>query len=194
MLSFILCLSFKLRPIMLNFACGWLIVLQHTRLIHCQVFPPRSCITHWGRVTHICVGNVTIIGPDNGLLPGRRQAIIWTNAGILLIGPWGTNFSEILRSIHTFSFMKIHLKISSAKWRPFCLGLNVIMVSRCRGMLVTRRFRHAAGILVHFPVEPGAAQADFSRDQRSYCLHALICPKYSLWACGGKTSPTAPCW
>ena len=46
-------------------------------------------LTHWGRVTHICVGNLTIIGWDNGLSPGRRQAIIWTNAGILLIGPLG---------------------------------------------------------------------------------------------------------
>ena len=41
-------------------------------------------LTHWGRVTHICVGNLTIIGSDNGLSPGRRQAIIWTNVGILL--------------------------------------------------------------------------------------------------------------
>ena len=31
---------------------------------------------HWGQVTHICVGNLTIIGPDNGLSPCRRQAII----------------------------------------------------------------------------------------------------------------------
>ena len=54
-----------------------------------------NMLTHWGRVTHICVGNLTIIGSDNGLLPGWRQAIIWTNAGILLIGPLGTNFSEI---------------------------------------------------------------------------------------------------
>ena len=51
-------------------------------------------LTHWGRVTHICVGNLTIIGSDNGLSPGRRQAIILTNAGILLIGPLGTNFNE----------------------------------------------------------------------------------------------------
>ena len=57
--------------------------------------------------------------------PGRRQAIIWTNAGILLIGPLGTNFSELLIEIQTFSFKKMHLKMSSVKWRPFCLGLNV---------------------------------------------------------------------
>ena len=79
-------------------------------------------------MTHICVGNLTIIGPDNGWSPGRRQAIIWTNAGILLIAPWGTNFSEILIGIHTFSFKKIHLKMSSAKWRLFRLDLNELTV------------------------------------------------------------------
>ena len=67
-------------------------------------------LTHWGRVTHICAGKLTNIGSDNGLSPGRRQTIIWTNAGILLIGPLGTNFSEILIVIHTFSFKKMHLK------------------------------------------------------------------------------------
>ena len=75
--------------------------------------------THWGRATHICVGKLTTIGSDNGLSPGRRQAIIWTNAGILLIGSWGTNFSEILVGIQTFSLKKMHLKMSFAKWRPF---------------------------------------------------------------------------
>ena len=83
-------------------------------------------LTHWGRVTHICVNKLTIIGSDNGLSPDRRQAIIWTNAGILLIGPLGTNFSEILIAILTFSFKKMHLKVSAKRW-PFCLGLNVLM-------------------------------------------------------------------
>ena len=77
-------------------------------------------------MTHICVVELTIIGLDNGLSPGRRQAIIWTNAGILLIGPLGTNFIEILVGVQTFSFKKMHLKMSSAKWRPFCPGLNVL--------------------------------------------------------------------
>ena len=62
-----------------------------------------KAITHWGSVTHICVGKLTIIGSDNGLSPGRRQAIIWTNDGILLIEPLGTKFCEILIAIHTFS-------------------------------------------------------------------------------------------
>ena len=54
----------------------------------------NHCLTHRGRVTHIYIGKVTIIGSDNGLLSGQRQAIIWTSARILLIGPLGTNFPE----------------------------------------------------------------------------------------------------
>ena len=53
-------------------------------------------------MTHICVGNLTIIGSDNGLSPGRRQAITWTNFEILLIGPLETNFSEILSVLCLF--------------------------------------------------------------------------------------------
>ena len=81
-------------------------------------------LTHWGRVTHICVSKIIVIGSDNGLSPGRRQAVIWTNAGILLIGPLGTNFSGTSIEIHAFSFKKMHLKMSSAKWHLFRLGLN----------------------------------------------------------------------
>ena len=83
-------------------------------------------LTLWGRVTHICVSKLTIIGSDNGLSPGRRQAIIWTNAKILLIRHLGTNFNEISIEILSFSFITMRLKVSSAKWRPFCLGLNVL--------------------------------------------------------------------
>ena len=77
-------------------------------------------------MTHICVSKLTIIGSDNGLPPDRRQAIIWTNAGLLLIGPLGTNFSEILIKILIFSFKEMRLKVSSAKRQPFCLGLSVL--------------------------------------------------------------------
>ena len=85
-------------------------------------------LAHWGRVTHICVDELTIICSDNGLSPGRRQAITWTNYGLLLIRPLGTNFSEILIEIPIFSFQKIHLKMSSGNQKPFCLDLNVLTV------------------------------------------------------------------
>ena len=89
------------------------------------------CVRDWyliyrGRVTHICIGKLTIIGSDNGLSPGWRQAINWTNAGILLIGRLGRNFSEILIKLLVFSFKKMRLKVSTAKWRLFCLGINVL--------------------------------------------------------------------
>ena len=91
-----------------------------------------SIKTHWGRVTPLCVGNLTIIRSDNRFSPGRHEAIIYTNAGILLIGILGTNFSEIAIKIHAFSFKTMNLKRSSAKWQPFCLGLNVLRVAAVR--------------------------------------------------------------
>ena len=87
-------------------------------------------LTHWGRVTHICVSKLNSIGSDNGLSPGRCQAIIWTNAGILLIRLLRRNFNEILIEIHAFPFKKMYLKMSSGKWRPFCPGLNVLRWQR----------------------------------------------------------------
>ena len=80
-------------------------------------------LTHWGRVTHICVSKLTIIASDNGLSPGRRQAIIWNNGGILSIGLLGSNFSEIWIKILTFSFKKnafenIVCQVASTSSRP----------------------------------------------------------------------------
>ena len=83
-----------------------------------------------------------IIGSDNGLSPVRRQAIIWTNAGILLIGPLGTNFIEILIEILTFSLEKMRFKVSSAKRWQFCLGLNVLKYMKCMQYLGKHRELH----------------------------------------------------
>ena len=114
----------------------WFETPSHSLWRHCNGHELTLCIidktpwirllTHWGRVTHTCVGKLTIIGSDNGLSPGRHQAIIWNNAETLLIRTLETNFSEILIGIQTFSFKKMYLKMSCAKWRPFCLGLNVL--------------------------------------------------------------------
>ena len=74
----------------------------------------------------ICISKLSTIGSDNGLSPGRRQAIISTSAGLLLIGPSGTNFSEILIEIHIFSFKKMHLKMSSGK-----IGSHFVLAWMC---------------------------------------------------------------
>ena len=109
--------------------CDWNFTFKVVLLsaVSCYILS-QYLLTHWGRVTHICVSDLTSIGSDNGLSPGRHQAIIRTNAGILLIRPLGTNFSEFLVEIQIFSFKKMRLKGWSAKWRPFDLGLNVLRV------------------------------------------------------------------
>ena len=105
----------------------WKYCLQYTSNVIIQIITEMFfSLINWGRVTHIPIGKLIIPSSDNGLLPGQCQAIIWTTARILLIGPLGTNFSEILIGNHTFSFKKMHLKMASAKWRPFCLSFNVL--------------------------------------------------------------------
>ena len=96
-------------------------VAQQAKIL-CKMLSLSVLLTHWNQVRHICTSKLTIIGSDNGSLPGHHRAIIWINAGILLIGPLGTNFNEVSSDIHTFSFKKLHLKMSSGKWWPFCLG------------------------------------------------------------------------
>ena len=95
-----------------------------------KVFPygdiPWYFKTCWGRVTRICIGNLTIVGSDDDLSPSRHQSIIWTNAGIMLIRTLGTNYSEILSESLTFTCKKMHFKIYLGTWRPFCLGFNMM--------------------------------------------------------------------
>ena len=141
-------------------------------------------LTHWGRVTHICISKITIIGSDNGLSPGRRHAIIWTNVGILLIRPLGTNFSEILIKIYTFSFKKMHLKMSSGKWRPFCLGLNVLRPNHQLKMhlpmchVITQSENNHVhtccyGFLVINPCHAGKLSVKFSHHHVCWCPEDL---------------------
>ena len=67
-------------------------------------------LTIWGRVTHIFVNKINVIVPYNGLSPGRRQAIMRTISGILLIGPLGTILREIVIEIHAFFIQEIVLE------------------------------------------------------------------------------------
>ena len=80
-------------------------------------------LTHWGRVTHICVSKQTILGSDNGLAPGRHQAIIWTNAGILLIRTLGTRNSYIF--IQENVFENVVRKLAAILSRPQCVNLQI---------------------------------------------------------------------
>ena len=79
----------------------------------------------------------------------QRQAITWANATMLSIRTLRTNYSEILSKIHTFSFKKMHLKVPSAKWRQFYLGLNVLKdnyVSNCSFTIFNGKYKKSEGI------------------------------------------------
>ena len=65
---------------------NWLFSYHSTYQKHHGTFSPGDVkwLTHWGRVTHLCVSKLTINGSDNG----RRSPNTWSNVGILLIRPW----------------------------------------------------------------------------------------------------------
>ena len=100
-----------------------------------------SCLTHWGRVTQICVSKLTIIGSNNGLSPSRRQAIIWTNAGVLLIGPLSTNFSDILIGIHIQenTLENVVCEMASILSQPQCVKGGWIITTRHSDILHNAR-------------------------------------------------------
>ena len=93
--------------------CDGIVTMPTWLLLAASVPPVPTMLTRWGQVTHTYVGNLNTIRSNSGLSPCRCQAIIWTNIGILLIGPIGTSFCEISVGIQIFSFMKIPLKTSS---------------------------------------------------------------------------------
>ena len=84
-------------------------------------------VNHWGWVTHICDSKQECHQLTLLLVACLVQAIIWTNAGLLLIEPSRINLREIPIKIKTFSCKKICLKMSSIKWLSFCPGLNVLI-------------------------------------------------------------------
>ena len=95
------------------------VALQHLSIFLHTMFPSKSV-----NPIRPSYSKLTNIGSDNGLSPGRRKAIHRTNDGILFIWPLGTNWSEILIEIYTFSFKKMPLNMSTARCQHFCPGLN----------------------------------------------------------------------
>ena len=109
--------------------------------------------------------NLLIIDSDNGLSPGRRQAIIWTNSGILLSLTLGTEFSEILIKIHIFPFKDKYFWKGRAKCRPFYLGLSVLRYL-LTNMVITR--------LINTDTLPGQNQCQcITRSKRHWSVRLL---------------------
>ena len=88
---------------------------------------PKRWLNYWGRVTHICVSKLSTIG--------WRQAIIWSNAEILLFRTFGTNFSEIYSKFHTLHSRKCIWKCRLPKWRPLCLVEDELKYSPPTGVV-----------------------------------------------------------
>ena len=114
--------------------------LEHPILCQCWA-RFRYELMHWGWVMHISVSKLTITGSDSGLSPGRRQAIIWTNAGLLLIEPLGTNFAEFLIKIHIFSYNAFEIviwKMAAILSRPQCVNVCVSLRQPSKDWWVSR--------------------------------------------------------
>ena len=130
-------------------------------------------LTHWGRVTHICVDKLTIIGSDNGLSPGRCQTTIWTNAGILLIG---TNFSEILIRIQENALENVVCEMAS----------NFVSASMCLKMGATLTCIAWKIILVGF------GKWTFFLQPLACCIHFWKHKKSSWGQHGAHLGPVGP--
>ena len=96
---------------------------------HQQQWYCPCTLTHWGRVTHICIGKLTIIGWDNGLSPGRRQAIYlnqcWNIVNLTLRSKLQWNFN---RNSNIF-IQENALENVVSQMVSICLGLNVLRVN-----------------------------------------------------------------
>ena len=81
-------------------------------------------------MTHICVSDLNIIGSDNGLSPGRRQAIIWTNAGILKTWILGKDNNAWCLLIYTLSIPWWSCSVSLSSLEP-CTCVSHQYVAWC---------------------------------------------------------------
>ena len=73
-------------------------------------------LTHWSLV--MPYGILELWSP----LQNGRQAITSTSAGLLSFGHLRSIFNEIWIKIQNVSVKKMHFKMSSAEWQPFCSG------------------------------------------------------------------------
>ena len=158
----------------------------------------QALLTHWSRVTHIYVSKLTIVGSDNDLSPGRRQAIIWTNVRILLIWPLGINFSEIFIEIHISSFKKMHLKMSSANaghmvLASMCYPKDSIICQPLWGIAMLKCKNAVTPLLMHWIYQSAALSL---ASPRILCMHpANVRRRYNVTSShiGWEHTQNDPC-
>ena len=90
------------------------------------------------------VGNLIIVGSDNGLWSSRCQAIIWTNVGIFLSGLLWINFCENLFEILENAIEKVKFKMASIL--PQLWFLKLPMPMNCHDFHFFRFYLSVAGV------------------------------------------------
>ena len=81
-------------------------------------------------MTHICISKLTITDSDYALSLGRRQAIIWTNARILLNRHLGTNLSEILIEICIFFNSRKCVRMSAVAYEITSISIVQVQIKQ----------------------------------------------------------------
>ena len=145
----------------------------------------------------MCVSKITIIGSDNGLSPDRRQVIIWTNFGILLIQIKRTTFSEILSEIYTFSFKKMHLKkvvseMAAILSRPQCVNNWPIFIIESSTFNILLFKKHCIQYISIWKNVLALVKGTWHHNSMAGCGSLLWANTCSLWS-GIKSWPGAGC-
>ena len=103
------------------------------------VFPCAACkyITHWGRLTHICVNWQSLVQMMACLLDGYEYAGKW------LIGPLGTYFSEMINwNLYIFiqenASENVFWSMAGILIRPQCHNRTIFFFS-CVGLFISFR-------------------------------------------------------
>ena len=85
-------------------------------------------------MTHICISKLTIIGSYNGLSPGRRQAIIWTNVNqcwnivnwtLRNKHQWNLNWNSNIFTQEN-AFKSVVCETASILSQPQCVDLRIV--------------------------------------------------------------------
>ena len=103
-----------------------------------DLYSHQILLTHWGRVRHICVSKITIIGSDNGLSPPSHYLNqCWDIVNLTLKNKlqWNIHWHSYI-SIQENAFENVVCEMSAILSRPQCVNTLVGERSGCYLKLV----------------------------------------------------------
>ena len=137
-------------------------------------------------MTHIWVSKLNIIGSDNGLSPDRCQVIIGTSAGILLIWPLATNFSDELIEIciQQNAFENVVCEMASILSRPQCVNSGTEWhLNMCVRMCVCACVRMCWWSVPSFVQKPMMTYNQREPKNKSLGKYDVFIKKNCFWEC-----------